>query len=240
LGRNAIDLLHRALLTLVIVSTASTGPARAMPPPPSFFRDPQVALMGTGLRDYLVSVGESIDPATAQSRVQVFQATVSNNTPMFVLQFELGPHTPGTTLGVYGGQDAPPQFVPVFPGDARRGWFTVVVYRNDPPRVLVSVFDENAVFHGTSSYPGADRNSIALYLTTPAATYFSQDARNPAGEPRALVYAGTGINVGSWWVAWEDGAPPDQDFDDSIVFMETPAIDPVLRASWSELKARFR
>ena len=98
MGRITAGLLRLSLLALGIATTTSTRAARAMPPAP-WLRDPQVTLTGTGLRDYLASVGESIDPTMAQSRIQVFQATISNPLPMFLLEFELGPHTPGTTFG---------------------------------------------------------------------------------------------------------------------------------------------
>ena len=61
---------------------------------------------------------------------------------------------------------------------------------------------------GSTTVLGADRNAIGFYRATPHATYFTQDSLNPAGEPRALFYAGTGFNTGSLWLTWEAGGVP--------------------------------
>ena len=71
--------------------------------------------------------------------------------------------------------------------------------------------------------------------------FYTQDARNPGGNPQALTYAGTGINSGSWWLAWEDTpfAGGDDDFCDALLFLESVNPVPVNKTSWGSLKARF-
>jgi hypothetical protein len=131
----------------------------------------------------------------------------------------------------------------MFPTAASTGWFAVASWRTAPIRVMISLFDNSATFIGQATFLGSDRNAVGLYLATPHATYFTQDPLNPAHEPRALYYKGTGINTGSFWLTWEAGdAPANDDFDDCVIFMENIAsgIAPVQRATWAELKSRFR
>ena len=79
---------------------------------------------------------------------------------------------------------------------------------------------------------------VQTYLQGSGGLYHTQDSRNPGGVARALAYAGTGSNSGQWWLCWEDG--DDQDFDDSVVFMEWYAPTPVSKTTWGALKKRFR
>jgi len=233
-ARGAVPVIARVLLVLGLAA----APSSAMPAP-SQLRQPQVPVSGTGLQQYLNGVGETIDARTDQWNAQLLESTVSNNVT-FTLQLELGPHTPGTVLGIYAGTAAVPDLMPVFPGSSAPGWFAVVSFRNSPTRVIVNLFDAAANFLGHATFPGGDRNAIGFYLATANTTWFSQDDRNPSGEPRCLLYPGTGIDAGSVWLAWEDGDPADSDFDDSIVFDESVNIDPVRQTTWGALKSRFR
>jgi hypothetical protein len=225
----------------------ATGPSHAG----TYLRDPQVPVNGTGLQSYFAFVGESIKVLTDQRNFELLHGDSAYTLfgggvgTTFSFEIELGPHAPGTTLGIYGGHDTVPSLIPIFPDTSGNGWFGVVSYRWSPTRVIVSLFDGAASFKGSRTYLGGDRYGIGFYVATAHATYFSQDARNPSAEPRCLFYLGTGINSGSLWVAWEDGdAPADDDFDDSILFVETgsegPYFTPTQRTTWGALKARFR
>jgi len=91
---------------------------------------------------------------------------------------------------------------------------------------------------GSVTFGGVQNNNFGYALTTPGGFFWSQDARNVGGLPRALVYRGTGANAGTWFICFEDGT--DNDFDDTIVLMESVNTTAVSRTSWGTLKARFR
>ena len=226
-----------ALLLLAAgVASAATLPLWQAPP-----RSPQTQVNGTGLRDYLVSVGETIDPGRDQVVVDLFASTVSSNTT-FSVQIEIARREDSAGIGFFNGHDVAPALMNIFPPEARKGWFAVLSYRSAPIRGVVSLFDENAAFLGTRTYLGADRNALGIYFSDPGGTRYSQDARNPGGEARVLFYKGTGINTGIAWIAMETGSSADDDFDDDVLIIETyPSyLTPVRHTRWAELKARFR
>ena len=134
----------------------------------------------------------------------------------------------------------------MFPGAATNGWFAVASFRTAPTRVIVSLFDASAAFQGSSTYLAGppDRNDFGFYLLQSGGfTFYTQDARNPGGVAQALTYAGTGINSGSWWLAFEDlnaSQGSDYDFDDAVLFLESVNPTPVSKTTWGDLKARFK
>lgn len=231
----------RASLLATLAVAALVGSAHAA------LRSPQVPVQGGTLQAYLNSVGEQINVQTEQNALQALRPTVSNNST-FSIQLELSKATEGHVLGMYNASDAAPALYLVFPAVATDGWFAVASFRTSPVRVVVNLFDQNAAVVATTTYLGADRNSIGFYLQGPGGTFYSQDARNAAGAPQALVYAATGINTGSLWWCWEDVAPSDgsdQDFDDVVVFVDNLSSGcfgqcPVRSTSWGQLKQRFR
>ena len=204
-------------------------------------RVPQVAVAGGSLQGYLNGVGESINVLTDQNAVQRWASTVSNNST-FTIQVELAGNAAQNSLGLYNASLVAPPLYQVFPGAASAGWFAVASFRNAPIRVVVNLFDANAVSQGASIYLGADRNDFGFYLQGPGGLFYTQDSRNAGGNPQALAYAGTGLNSGSWWLCWEDTpfAGSDHDFDDAVLFCESVNPTPVAKATWGSLKARFR
>jgi hypothetical protein len=205
-------------------------------------RSPQVPVQGSSLQAYLNSVGESIDVRQNQWSIQVFQPTVSNDVP-FVLQGEIGLKDPQFELGLYDATQSGPVLVPLFSPDSRPGWFTVASFKLNPTRLVVNTFDQTATLLGTHTFLGGNRNAIGFYEQGPDGTFYSEDSRNPGAAPQVLMYAGTGINSGSWWMAFERtslGAGSDFDFDDAVVFIESVDVVPVQHASWGQVKARFR
>lgn len=206
-------------------------------------RSPQVPLAGDCLQSLLNAQGESINAATQQQNIQRWQATVSNNST-FTLQVELSGNAAGNTYGIYNASAAVPPLYLVFPGAATTGWFATASFRTSPTRLIVNLFDNSAAFVGTVTYFAGppDRNDFGFYLTGPGTggnVFYTQDARNPGGVPYALTYAGTGINQGSWWLAWEDQLG-ESDYCDALLFMESINPTPVSHTSWSTLKARFK
>jgi hypothetical protein len=204
-------------------------------------RVPQIAVIGGSLQGYLNGIGESINVNTDQEDVQRWQSTVSNNST-FTIQLELTGNAGGNTLGIYNAALAAPPLYQVFPGAATTGWFAVASFRTAPIRVVVNLFDDNAVVQGTTTYLGADRDDFGFYLSGQAGTLYTQDARNAGAAAQALTYAGTGVNDGNWWLCWEDvtaAAGADFDFDDAVLFLESVNPTPVTKTSWGELKKRF-
>ncbi len=224
------------ILVGLIALVAVVGTASAA------LRSPQVPVVGGCLQGYLNSQGESINVLTDQNAVQRWAATVSNNST-FTFQIELSGNAASNTIGIYNASAGVPTLFQVFPGFAGAGWFATASFRTAPVRVVVNLFDATATFQGTNTYLGADRNDFAFYLQGPGGTFFQQDARN-GGNAQALTYAGTGINVGSWWMAWEDTplAGSDHGYCNAVLFLESinPAAPvPVSKTTWGSLKARF-
>jgi hypothetical protein len=205
-------------------------------------RVPQQPVNGGSLQGYLNSVGESINVLTDQNAVQTWATTVSNNST-FTLQIELAGNAPVNTLGLYNGGDVAPALYQLFPGAATNGWFATASFRTAPVRVVVNLFDASAVFQGSNTYLGADRNNFGYYLSGPGGLFYTQDVRNPGAAAQAITFAGTGPNSGSWWLAWEDlaisGGGADQDYNDAVLFLESVNPTPVSSTSWGQIKARF-
>jgi len=207
-------------------------------------RSPQVVVNGGTLQGYLNSVGESINVSTDQDAVQSWLSTDSNNST-FTFQIELTGNAAANTLGIYNGSVAVPPLYQLFPGAATSGWFAVASFRSAPTRVIVSLFDANAAFQGSTTYLAGppDKNDFGFYLMGPGGTFYMQDARNPGGKAQMLAFAGTGPNSGSWWAAFEDGpvaSGADADYDDAVLFLESVNPTPVNTTTWGSLKVRFR
>ena len=235
----------KRIATMVIGSItllALAGPALAA------LRSPQVVVNGGTLQGYLNGIGESINVSTDQQNIQRWQTTVSNNST-FTIQVELAGNAAGNTYGIYNASDAVPALYQCFPGAATTQWYCVCAFRTGPTRVVVSLFDNNAAFVGQTTYLAGppDKSDFAFYLMQPPGagglTLYQQDARNTGGTAQMLVYAGTGINSGSWWLCMEDltaAQGSDYDYDDAVLFLESVNIVPVNKTSWGELKARFK
>jgi len=227
------------------VAILAWSPARAMPPGTGLgLRSPQVPVNGSGLQSVLNSYGESINVLQDQIDAQLLRVLAAPGVTS-TLQIELS-RTDGSSVGLYDGHAAVPTLVPLFPPEATAGWFAVASFRSSPTRVVVNVFDVSAVLTGHSVTLGGDKFGIGLYVSGPGGTFYSQDARNPGGSPQWLFFAGTGIYIGSWWLAAEDRSitgGADGDFDDVVVFVEStsegPYTTPALRSSWGRVKARF-
>lgn len=231
--KRMVTVIIGALALIVLASSAFAA-----------LRATQVVVNGGGLQGYLNGVGESINVLTDQEDAQRWLSTVSNNNT-FTIQVELAGNAAANTIGLYNAGFGAPPLYQVFPGAATTQWFAVASWRTLPTRVIVQLFDNNAVFQGSTTYLAGppDKNDFGFYLQGPCNTFYTQDARNPGGLAQALAYKGTGINSGSWWLAWEDldtACGSDYDFDDCVLFLESVNPTPVSKASWGSLKARFR
>ena len=208
-------------------------------------RVPQVPVLGGGLQAYLDFQAELINVASDQNAIQRWSSSVSNSST-FTVQIELLIKSPDVALGIYNAGDAAPALYEIFPTVSGPGWFGVASFRTAPTRVVVNLFDDQAVFRGTTTYLGANKSDYGYYLSGPGGTFHSQDSRNPGGSPQLLVFAGTGLNQGSWWLCFEavslSGGGSDQDFDDAVLFVEDVGNCPcpVQKCDWASLKSRFR
>ncbi|MEO5987577.1 MAG: hypothetical protein ABIU54_02380 [Candidatus Eisenbacteria bacterium] len=224
------------LLVAFVALAASTGVSSAA------LRAPQVAVLGGSLQAYFSSIGETINVNTQQDAAQTWTRTISTNSAVSLL-IEQTPSAGVNTIGLYNGSAAVPTLYPVLPGAAAPGWFAQVSFRISPDRVVVNLFDNNALPVSSNTYFGIDATNFGFYISGPNGTFYQQDARNPGAKAQLLSYAGSGVNAGTWFLAFEEAAVAlgsDQDFDDSVVQVESMNPTPVSSTTWGSLKSRFR
>ena len=223
-------------LAVAAVAIVASGASAAL-------RVPQVPVAGGSLQGYLNGQGESINVNTDQQNIQTWTTTVSGNST-FTLMIELAGNAPSNTIGIYNAGAVAPALYPMLPGAAGAAWFATASFRNAPVRVVVNLFDQDGVPQGSNTYLGADRSYFGVYLQGPGGTFYSQDARNAGAAAQVLTYAGTGINVGQWWMCMEDlpNTGNNGDFDDAVLFVESvnPGVTAASTTTWGSLKTRFR
>ena len=235
----AIAARWRRASAVLLASLAIASRAHAWP-----LRDPQVPISGTTLQSVIQQYsGASIRP----DRDQLDRSLVATYSILGVfagISFELVTPVQSDTFGVYSASQVTPTRMALFPPGAVPGWFAVVGFRRSPPRTIVDVFDERADLLSIHTYAGADTTRLGLYLASPVATYYSEDARNDGHEARILLYADPNLfGPDGGYIACEDQPPSEPapgDFADVVVYWSLPFIDPVQRTSWSALKQRFR
>jgi hypothetical protein len=203
-------------------------------------RVPQVPVAGGTLQGYLNSRGEAINVLTDQVVAPSWTTGAANNST-FTLQIELSAFAAANNIGIYNASAVAPPLYQLFPGAAAAGWHAVASFRTAPVRVIVNLVDQNGVSQGTNIYLGADKTNFGFYLQGPGGLFFSEDTRNPGGNPQVLTYAGTGLNSGSWWVCLEDTPflPGVSEFARAVLFCELVNPTPVSKTTWGTLKARF-
>lgn len=221
-------------IVLLGLAAASTAGAYSL-------RIPQVTIGSsseTTLQAYLNGVGESITVATDQADVQVLTTDVSGNV-LFTLMLEIAGNANGNAIGIYNADQAIPTTFPVFPGSAGPGYFAVVSFQSGG-NLVVNLFNSSAGLVSSNSYGGVNASAFGFYLSGPGGTFYSEDGRNAAGVAQALMFAGTGVNFGQWWMAWEDQQAGDRDFNDAVLLLESVAPVPTQTKSWGGVKALYR
>lgn len=213
---------------------------------PSFaaLRVPQVAFNSASLQSRMNGFGESINVLTQQQDGLVWGSTISTNSTM-TIQYQLSGNPHANEIGIAklnAAGNVVTGLATVFPATSAPGMFAVASFR--PGNLLiVNLFDANANLVGQTSTSGVNRSLFGYYIKNAGATSYTHEGFNADGKVHSLAFAGTGINTGSWWLAWED-APittySGADFDDALLFMESINPTPVAQTTWGSLKARFR
>jgi hypothetical protein len=226
-------MLRRLLLTLSLLAALSM-PAHAA------LRAPQVPVSGTALATFFASQGQTIDVNHQQVDLQTLN--LSSSTTFETHAF--GPDA-SAMFGGYNTGTAVPPLYQVFPGAASTGWFSLASFRSSPTRLVVSIFDENSVIVGSTTYLSGppDATAFGFYVQQAGggSTFYTQDSRDPGGAARILAYNGTGTRTGWTWFACETGAGPGGDYADYIALVnlsQSPV--PVMQTNWGTLKSRFR
>jgi hypothetical protein len=199
-------------------------------------RVPQVPVSGTALATFFASQGQTIDVNTQQLDVQIMDLSAL---PRFEVRI-FGPGVTGTSFGAYNASAGSPPLYLIAPGAAANGWYAVADFRTSPTRLVVSLFDQNSAFQGSTTYLGVEPSALGFYDQGPIGTFYTQDSRNPGGEAKILAYNATG-SPGWTWFACETGAGPGGDYADFIALVNLSlAPVPVSRTDWGTLKRRFR
>jgi hypothetical protein len=238
-----------------MIALASLALAVALPGQSSAFalRAPQVPFCGSSLQGWFTGAGQAINVATDQIDAQVWATNVSGNSAFtFMLELtgtalpELTGATGSNSIGIYNALAASPALYQIFASAATVGWYASAHF-STTGSLTVAVFDNASVFQGSTVYTGVDRLHFGFYLQGPGGTFYSQDVRN-GGKAQMLAFAGTGVNTGNWWLAFEDQPFPAvvtpancPDFDD--VVLEMQSLNPTTPAhgtSWGAIKTLYR
>jgi hypothetical protein len=228
----SVSMIAAAALVAVLAS-ATTSSAFTL-------RSPQVAIGGSSLQSYLNGVGESINVNTDQLDAQVWSSNVSGNAE-FTLMIELAGNAAQNAIGVYNSQDPFPVLFQVFPGAASAGWFATAHFAGG--NLVVTLFDQNSVFQGQSTYNGVSSTHFGFYLNGPGGLFYSQDSRNAGSRPQMLTYAGTGTQFGDWWECFEDlslAGGSDSDYEDAVLLLQSVVPTPAHTTSFGKLKSLYR
>lgn len=229
--------MKRSLTTLMALVLMAAPASAAL-------RSPQIAVSGSSLSSLLTGFGESINVGTQQDATQVWGHTVSGSTG-YTIMFQGTTTTAKHTIGMYNSNALPLSGSSMFPlldGSLGPQAFATATFRPGN-QLVVNRFDASANPLGATTYTGVNNNSFGFYVdfdnTTAAGLVCTQDYRN--GGAGALTFAGTGANLGTWWLCFDESAPAgDNDFDDEVIMLESVNPTPVSSTSWGDLKARFR
>jgi hypothetical protein len=166
------------------------GAAHAFP-----LRSPQVAFVPGPMQAYLNSVDPGINVLTDQLAAPVWAASVTGNVDITLTRKNAGGQP--NEVGAYNAGAGVPTLFQVFPPAAIAGWHATMHFAGG--NMTVNLFDQNAVFLGSTPYPGVSASAFGFYTRGPCGLWFSQDGRNP--NPQMLAYASPDI-VGDYWLCW--------------------------------------
>jgi len=233
--------MKRAATTMSILLVALVATAALTVRADAALRVPQVPVLGGTLQAYLTVADGGINVLTDQEDTQAWTKTVSNTTT-YTIQLQNSPNAAAHSFWLYNSTEAVPTLRLILNGTAGVLGFSTATFQAGG-NLTVNRFDSIGNFLSSTVYAGVDPNGFAFALSGPNGTFYTQDARNPGGTAQALAYRGTGANLGTWWLCWEESSVAtgsDQDFDDLVLLMESVNPTPVSNTSWGQLKARFR
>jgi hypothetical protein len=219
-----IRLVMVATLLVLVATRAQAGP-----------RVPQVAVMGQALQSLLELQGESLDVHTAQVDAPAFQGIFLDRPALTLIVRRVA----GSGTLAMNDADLPSSpLLTLLAGAAPADWSAVVSFQEAPTRVKVMLFDGSGSFQGMSVLPGTSAFHESFAVLTPTRTAWAIDARNETGQPRVLVFAGSGLHAGAAWLAVETG--DDGDYADGLWRIEGLAVVTTRRTDWGTLKQRYR
>ena len=172
---------------------------------------------------------------TQQLDAPVWSVSVTGNAELtLTLKQGLGQ---GDSFGVYDTGLAIPALDQVFPPGAVAGWFSTINF--SPTAFTVSLFDQNSVFMGQTTYAVVNPNAFGFYIHGPCGLWFSQDARNPG--PQMLAYQSPSF-IGDYWLCWAacSTAPAAGTFDDFVVNIQSVHPSPAVHSTWGQVKGQYR
>ena len=248
------------LATLILMAAAAALPA----PATAALRDPQVDLSdgGAALQPQInILNGAGINVTTDQ---EDFMRWGRNKTGAgtFTLSFAFGAQLGTNAIGVYnavsddGIEVSASDRFEIFPAGTPQDWYALAQFNLDNT-LDVTLFDSNNDIQPDypKTYTGVHVNDFGFYIEKDPNDLdrgYGQDLLNTNDEARVLVLPGTGVNNGGWYLCFEDGVEPTapaqltvdpaehQDFDEAILFIEAVRPVPVHKATWADLKSRFR
>jgi len=230
---------HATLAVLVLASAIAALPASAAAP-----RSPQVGVLGGTLQTYLSNapISESINVGTDQLDIQTWKSTISGNSAT-TLQIALGSGIYTDEIGLYEAHNAAARY-PVFRGIDGPGAFAVVTLRSSAPKLVINVFNSLGQLQRNDDYADFETTNFGYYIKSGEIIGRTEDEKNAGGLAAALTFAGTGDNLGCWWLCFDKdrSASGDEgaDFDDAVLFLESVNPTPVTKATWGQVKSRFR
>ncbi|HET6462758.1 MAG TPA: hypothetical protein VFH33_03075 [Candidatus Krumholzibacteria bacterium] len=203
-------------------------------------RVPQVPVVGGTLQAFFNSIGETINVNTDQQDLAVFQRAASGNA-LLTVKYQSSPNAAVQQHGIYNASAAIPPLFFILSGSVGPLGFSSMSFK--PGNVMtVNRFDALGNFLSTTTFGGVDANNFGFYLSVPAGTRFSQDSRN-GGVANMLVYAGTGLNAGEFFLCWDEpgvGGPGDQDFDDCVLVLESVSPLATVPSTIGSVKSLYR
>ena len=220
-------LLPAVLLMMLVSATAHAG-----------LRSPQAAVSTSALQTFFASQGQTIDVANGQLDLKVMSVPALTNFQVMVY----GPGVATTSFGSYNTAPASPTLYQIQPSAPTPGSYELAVFKNNPTRLVVNLFDPSSQILGTNSFVGADPTAFGFYAISGGTTFYTQDSRNAGSAPRVLAYAGTGTRTGWTWFAFETGAGTGGDFADFIALVNMTPTSPVAvrQTAWGVLKQLFK
>lgn len=253
------------LATLVLLIAAAALPA----PASAALRDPQVKLSddGANLQPQInILNGAGINVTTDQEDFMRWGRNISGS-GTFTLSFAVGADLGANSIGVYNAVKddfivpSASDYFEIFPAATGQGAYALAQFNKSDNSLDVTLFDasDNIVSGFPKHYTDVHVNDFGFYIKNNDAapsesnTGHGQDLLNSGDEARVLVFPGTGVKNGGWFLCFEDGVPSvppaqalgivdteSQDFDEAILFVEAIRPVPVNKTTWANLKSRFR